>query len=321
MAALTLSILSFAYGQNLVPNGSFEEYTTCPDNGNQLDYAVGWASYRGSPDYFNPCDATSIVTVPLSFAGNLNAANGESYAGIIAWHMGEPFNQREYMGAMLGAPLIPEVPVYLSFKVNMAMGGTQQDCRWSVDGVGLRFSMEQYMENNNFPSPNDAAINLMSAPSDTVEWILVSGVYVPDSAYQYVVIGNFFDDDYVTPVLFNSDGNINRAYAFVDDVCVSYDPDFCPAVTGITNQWIERIRVFPNPFTSELCIKTDATNDATMAVWMQDVLGRRVWSGYVGPGESSTCIDGAPLSEGSYVIFYGDPSVKLSTALVVRVSP
>src|SRR5688572_11555868 len=42
-------------GQNLVPNGSFEDTVSCPTAPAEMYKCVGWASYGGSPDYMNPC--------------------------------------------------------------------------------------------------------------------------------------------------------------------------------------------------------------------------------------------------------------------------
>ena len=41
---------------NLVPNGSFETYTMCPDGGGVINYATPWYSpTTGTTDYYNSC--------------------------------------------------------------------------------------------------------------------------------------------------------------------------------------------------------------------------------------------------------------------------
>ena len=54
---LLISIFSFeGYGQvNLVPNYSFESYTTCPTASGQISYAVPWIGTNSSTDYFSSC--------------------------------------------------------------------------------------------------------------------------------------------------------------------------------------------------------------------------------------------------------------------------
>src|ERR1700704_5421680 len=68
--ALFCCIISTAFagkGQNLVPNGDFEQYSGCPNFAGQMDSCLFWinpAPYppAGSPDYFNQC--ASFVNVP-----------------------------------------------------------------------------------------------------------------------------------------------------------------------------------------------------------------------------------------------------------------
>lgn len=320
-ATLILIAPPVVRAQNLVPNGSLEEYTTCPDNGNQMNRAIGWSTYRGTPDYLNLCDTIGIASVPLNFAGNRYAADGDAYAAIIAWETGGPPNQREYFGAALSVPLIPGMPIFLAFKVIMATGGLQDDCRWSVNGVGIRFAMNSYFENNNFPSPNQAAIHLTAAPLDTVRWTTVSGMYVPDSAYRYIVLGNFFDDGLITPVQFNPNGNINRAFAFIDDICVSHYPDDCGIETNLHERSRTHFYTSPNPFSTDIRVSLSGPVDSDMDVWMRDFLGRTVWTGRIQSGRTSFTIDGSHLPEGLYVISGESSTEVLPATVVVRVSP
>ena len=58
---LLLSILTgqFAFAQNLVPNPSFENYSACPENISEIDFALPWTSTTGAtPDYYNSCSTT-----------------------------------------------------------------------------------------------------------------------------------------------------------------------------------------------------------------------------------------------------------------------
>jgi hypothetical protein len=60
-----------AYGQvNLVPNPSFEIYSTCPDNisgtqDDQVSKATGWSSWIKTPDYYNVCP--NLLAKPKSY--------------------------------------------------------------------------------------------------------------------------------------------------------------------------------------------------------------------------------------------------------------
>src|SRR6188768_4225873 len=78
-------------GQNLVPNGDFEQYSGCPSQANQLDSALYWLNPHappyppgGSPDYFNQCSV--IVNVPNTLWGYQPALSGVAYAGVVLYY-------------------------------------------------------------------------------------------------------------------------------------------------------------------------------------------------------------------------------------------
>jgi gliding motility-associated-like protein len=49
----------------------------------------------------------------------------------------------------------------------------------------------------------------------------VSGFFIADSAYQYIAIGNFFDDSNTDTSSVGSSSNVQIGYYFIDDVWVS----------------------------------------------------------------------------------------------------
>ena len=78
-----------AQSYNLVPNYSFENYTTCPTTSNQLSYASSWINPTqwGTPDYFNSCSSTfgvpSYCNCSLVFQ---YAKTGNAYCGIYGFN-------------------------------------------------------------------------------------------------------------------------------------------------------------------------------------------------------------------------------------------
>src|SRR5688572_29655700 len=95
--------------QNLVSNGSFENYSTCPGNSGQITKAVGWFYTNGSPDYFDTCAFISTtVGVPSNFAGFQYAATGGAYAGALCYGSFSPTylpDFREFLTGTLSQPL------------------------------------------------------------------------------------------------------------------------------------------------------------------------------------------------------------------------
>ncbi len=81
---------------------------------------------------------------------------------------------------------------------------------------------------------------------DSSGWVLVGGSFVADSAYQFIVLGNHFDDAHTNAVAFG--GTEQFAYYLIDDVCLSPDPSFCDLPEGITlNLTIGEPVIHPNP--------------------------------------------------------------------------
>lgn len=75
--------------ENLVPNGSFEEFWQCPVgndlNDGQFERCKYWwkPTTSGTADYFNECHTGGIVGVPNNFWGYQEAFHGKGYVGIL----------------------------------------------------------------------------------------------------------------------------------------------------------------------------------------------------------------------------------------------
>ena len=79
---LSLSFRTFAQG-DLVINPSYEQMDTCPNSLDQARFALGWSSYKQSPDYYNSCAGiNSIASVPSIVAGFQIAYSGNGYIGL-----------------------------------------------------------------------------------------------------------------------------------------------------------------------------------------------------------------------------------------------
>lgn len=319
-----------AAAQNLVPNGSFEDYTECPDLLNQMDRATGWDRYRGSPDYFNRCNTAGpgsppdeMLGVPLNALGWQEPATGDAYAGVLLWSY-NPFGGQscEHFGAMLTEPLQPGVPVYISFKVSPTTGGVLENMHWTVEGAGLRFTMSSYLQDGLAPLPNGAAVHMSYPPSDTSAWYQVSGVFVPDSSYQHVVLGNFFADTLITLVVLNPNGTGESAYVYFDDVCVSYVAEDCDMGSGMTEPSRGgSMRAYPVPFTDRCVVIFDRSYSTVIDLELYDQLGRSVWRDKLMPGQRSVDMSASDLTTGPYTLRGTLPMEALPPVVVIHVSP
>ena len=306
LASFALPV-SAASAQNLVPNGSFEAHTDCPDFANQISRATGWLSYRESPDYFHECATGGSVGVPLNWAGEQVAAHGSAYAGVLSWRQ-DAVNVREHLGIELSEALIPGMPVYLSFKMVAAIGrdsvvdGLLFNARWSCDKVGLRLGTNPQPQMGNSSLPNQAHLYAPEAPLDTTNWITTSSFFTPDSAYTHLLVGNFFDDALVDPVLFNPSGLGEYAYVLIDEVCVGYDPADCDFAAETRSQNPTSFHLYPNPSTEDVNVLLSRSFPNPINVWMSDASGRTLWSNELPAGCTRFHIESNVLGSGAFVL-------------------
>jgi len=171
--------------------------------------------------------------------------------------------------------------------------------------------------------PNTAAVHLEEAITDTSIWVTVSGTYIPDSAYTHVVIGNFFDDSLSAPVLFDSSGygTSNEAYVFIDQVSVSYDPEYCSRWTGVMPNSLLSLSVGPNPFGQFLRVTLQNIEDAPLSLRLIDPLGRTVRNEIWPVGQTEWVLNCADLASGYYTLFSINTQGASRSYALVHVSP
>jgi hypothetical protein len=238
-------------GQNLVPNGSFEQFVGCPSNWAQFDSCLIWVNPTGAtPDYFNQC---SIVDagVPNNFAGFQNAHGGVAYAGLMqrelnsAWH--------EYIEIQLSAPLVSGF--CYSFEMFVS---TAEHCQYKTSAIGVYFSDSLY---NNFqtsailplvPQINNTPGNVPS----NINWMQVSGTYLATGGENYLIIGNF-KDSANSPLIVsnpNATNDYDYAYVYIDDVSLTLSS--CTALEEPYEK--DDISIYPNPFNDKINITTES---------------------------------------------------------------
>jgi hypothetical protein len=253
---ITLNILflfftSFLFAQqNLVTNPSFEEYSNCPHVLNLVNFALGWSSYNKTPDYYNSCSGdSSDVFVPLNCYGNQNAHSGNAYCGLYSYVWLTP-DYREYIGSELAEPLNINQKYYVSLQVNLA-----ESVNCGTNNLGILFSTKPYSDSIPMTIHNHAQIYSLITITDTMNWVAISGSFISDSAYRYIIVGNFYDSTHTTQVIIN--GSDCVSYYFIDDICVSDDSSYCANYNYSETNEIKEfsgITIYPNPAKDELIV-------------------------------------------------------------------
>lgn len=306
-----LLALELARGQNLVPNGSFEEYIDCPTSFGYWDEVVGWISpFTQSADYFNACSENDICGVPFNYFGYQPAADGQAYMGVCTWATLIGGYYREVIATQLIEPLQPGVPVHISFKVSPGGFGASPNnsATWAAKAPSMNFFTQLPMDWNGYLFPNAANVDSPSVLSDTSTWSTINSTFIPDSAYLWIAITNFFDNDHSSLELLDSSAQSDVAYAFIDDVCISYDPSYCDKATNMAGR-------------SESTAIRGCLVEGEIRLWggserhgaelmLYDTQARMIWSGYWPSGVESLNMKLPRLTSALYVL-----SIKTSEGL------
>ncbi len=262
----------FAAQQNLVYNGDFEEYSSCPENYSspsenpkQIEKCIGWkAPTYGTSDYFNSCaNADSLIgTIGQSIVGTTingmgsqlpNSGNGylggyfTNYSGGAGWDGYNGPGWWEYIQGNLTEPLKIGNIYQLSLKLSVA-----EYSDLMINEIGVFFS--------NSPISSENTSNLNVTPQctfyepnffrDTSEWIDLKALFIANGGEKFITIGNF-KDVYNTDTLrrFNWEPlyvNPYCTYMFVDDVQLVQSELQIPNVFTPNGDGVNDLIPFPN---------------------------------------------------------------------------
>ncbi len=200
--------------QNLVPNWSFETYSSCPSVGSEIYYAVPWfGPQTNSSDYFNIC--SSVFSVPYCGAGFQYAKAGNAFAAIYLKNGGATY--REYVQVQLTNTLVANACYYGEFFINMFnKSGTAvnnasahfSNLPYTITGTASELAVPPHITNYGNP-----------VISDTLNWVKVAGVYLANGTENYITIGNFKNDASTTMSVIPT-GFVNVGYYYIDAVSV-----------------------------------------------------------------------------------------------------
>ncbi|NUM32882.1 MAG: hypothetical protein HUU47_11245, partial [Bacteroidetes bacterium] len=215
--------------QNLLFNGSFEEYIKQPESvqysfyNRKLYYSKGWDACCsnkndscGSTDYYyypNYYESKSWKQPKQPFEGNY-------LIGLFAYSFRPkdflnpgPF-YREYASGLLSTPLV----VGKKYKLSLAHTNGQffgEQKAFAHNGFGVLLSTYYPMQKDDFSRLN--IIPQFRTPyllSDSI-WKIMQFEFVADSAYRYITMGNFYLSSDIEMIVYK---NIGESYLFIDDV-------------------------------------------------------------------------------------------------------
>src|ERR1700757_178089 len=218
-----LSLCNFAKAQNLVPNGNFEIYDTCPNDISQITYAVKWynAQPNTSPDYFNTCN--SYANVPNTIFGyQKDCCGGNGIAGIYTFNKSFPSKANDYIQVMLTDTLKAGRKYLASMYVNAC-----DVYNYAIATIGMYFTnlSMPWPTNVGFINQPNPQIKNTTLLNDTLNWLVVQDTFIAQGGEVYLTIGNFsydFLSDTVKVYHMGFGTSNDNAYYYIDGVSV-YD--------------------------------------------------------------------------------------------------
>ena len=221
--------------QNLVPNPSFENFTSCP-GGQEFYKLTPWCGLSGGEDGYNTCNnifGPGGVGIPYTSLGFQYPRTGNGFGSFYLMAIGAGVQERrEYI----------HVPLDSNLKSGKTYCGTMylnliNSVKYSTDKVGMYFSSTPYTCNQAFPTPQHIAplnvipqiINLTgNFITDTLNWTEVSGTFTAIGNEKYLTIGNFLNDAATNTVVVNPSAVYTVIVFFIDDVSLE---EIIPAQT------------------------------------------------------------------------------------------
>jgi OmpA-OmpF porin, OOP family len=208
---------------NFVPNPSFELLKDEPCRWNQKgqkymsEHFAEWMSpTETTPDIFSlrippDCWANPKKHSPTG----QKPRTGDNMVGMkVQGKGGTPTHWHEYLMIKLDSNLTPGIKYYAEVWVQRASRAAR-----GSNNIGMLFSDTIISSNNRLPLYYTPQINSESIiETRGNQWKKISGVFLAESSFHYLLIGNFYPDEQ-TEVMLYPDGE-SGAYYYFDDVLV-----------------------------------------------------------------------------------------------------
>jgi gliding motility-associated-like protein len=187
--------------QNLIYNGDFEIYDTCPSmtsspGDDQIRYCLGWKTpTKATSDYYNSC-ATSVVSTPINNCGFQYPYSGQGYCGIFIEYVAPPFSNYgywfEYVQGQIVVPLNAGNEYEFSCRVVMSELGWD----YALWKFGAAFTSLPISKTDGKPF-NDIIPQVLNSTNnfltDTLNWIEIKGRFLAQGNEKYITLGFFSD--------------------------------------------------------------------------------------------------------------------------------
>ncbi len=176
---------------NMVPNGSFENFEGSLRRDEQFDLTKEWGFATDViPDLFATNIKSRYVSIPDNMYGKEEPADGENYAGIVAYSYRSK-RARSYLTVQLKSKMKENNLYCIKYKASLA-----ERSRYASNNMGALITQKKVSEKGTGAIVNsDAIVNDRNAVvSQTDGWWDFCKRYAAKGNEQYLTIGNFATD-------------------------------------------------------------------------------------------------------------------------------
>jgi hypothetical protein len=212
-------IIGNSLAQNIIPNGSFEEYTKLPDNRFEFENLNNWMSPNhgpkefpnGSPDFYH-LKASGSAKIPND-EDNLTPHSGKGISGMTCYSSMDEY--REYMMVKFIQPMVKGQTYHVEFYVSRGEANTSP---WCVNNFGMHFTNTEAEQPAGDPLNLEPQVEYKNIVSSN-DWQRIEFEYTADDNYTLMIFGNFRKDAQCsTKKVASESGNIG--YYYFDDFSI-----------------------------------------------------------------------------------------------------
>ena len=183
-------------GQNLILNGGFENFRSCPRQDNVLEEATPWFNpNRATPDFYHQCFPIVQMVLP--------PRTGRGLARLFL-----DINWAEYLSAPLAEPLQANECYYFEMYLSL-----ESPTKYIPQSLGAHFSAQPLSATTTGLLSASAQVTdyQLNNSTKSLQWELVAGYVRPKGGERFVTIGSFN----------KLPGFLGFHYVFVDDISLT----------------------------------------------------------------------------------------------------
>ena len=264
--------LKLSFGQNYIPNYSFEDTTTrvtplyLPSNWGAANQE-GWNYYTPLQNQIDPNWGS-----PNNANGFQQAKTGSAYIGINLYNLWNVQRnpRREYLQVQLKSPLVFDSTYCFQLYISLA-----DSCHFaSKNMLGVYFSQNAVSANHtqHLPYTPQLVVSPNTYITDKVNWVKIDMQYQAQGGEEYITIGNFNDTNYIDTTFVPGGGDqfwMQASYYYLDDIWLSHCDSLPESLaTGLNEPFLkQQFKVYPNPFVSEITLESKGNENLAFVLY------------------------------------------------------